>query len=462
VSALATRLLHGCGQVLPTPRKRDAAAPTGALTRTALSLVGSTLTTSVLGVGFWALADRIYPARVVGIDSALIAVMVTFSAICQLNLTNVLVRFLPQVRWRIGWRVLQAYGTAAAASLLVGVAFVLVAPSVSPHFDLFRDNALLAACFVFGLTAWTVFSLEDAVLIALRRPTWLPIENGLFGVAKIALLPITLAVVGMSGHAIFLSWVIPMWATVPIINWLLARRVIPEARSKQSRAPSELHTVERRRLAAFLGQDLVGNALGQVTTAVIPILVVALLGPVANAYFFIPFTLVTAFDLLFLAVATSVVAEGARGEHPVGRLVKSAIGRFLSLQAVAAVLVIVFAPFVLQPFGPAYVQHGTTPLRLLIAASCFRSSLWMFSSIARLQRRGRALLLVDAACSFPLIALILLAAPRWGTDGIAAAWLIVNVVVGTAVLPFVLSVSRAGGDGHRARSGMDAHTGALT
>lgn len=58
---------------------------------TALSLMGSTLTTSVLGVLFWAVAVHLYSAGQIGIDSALVSTMMTIATVCQLNLNNVIV-----------------------------------------------------------------------------------------------------------------------------------------------------------------------------------------------------------------------------------------------------------------------------------------------------------------------------------------------------------------------------------
>ena len=38
------------------------------------------------------------------------------------------------------------------------------------------------------MTTWCVFSLQDAVLTGMRQAVWLPLENGVYGLAKIGLL----------------------------------------------------------------------------------------------------------------------------------------------------------------------------------------------------------------------------------------------------------------------------------
>ena len=58
------------------------------LMRGAYSLIANTAATSLLGVVFWIVAARLIPASDLGVDSTLIAGMMTLSGICQLNLPN--------------------------------------------------------------------------------------------------------------------------------------------------------------------------------------------------------------------------------------------------------------------------------------------------------------------------------------------------------------------------------------
>src|SRR5687768_6815166 len=64
------------------------------LTRNGYALAVNAALTSALGLLFWVLAARLYPADEVGIGSALISSLITLSAAAQLNLGNVLVRFV--------------------------------------------------------------------------------------------------------------------------------------------------------------------------------------------------------------------------------------------------------------------------------------------------------------------------------------------------------------------------------
>lgn len=424
---------------------------TGRLMRTAASLMSSTVVTAVLGLVFWAVAARLYSVQQVGIDGALITAMVTLSTVSQLNLTNTIVRFLPTAR-RIGLRIAQAYASAVGVSLGSGIVFVIVAPAVSGRYHFLSADGWLAIGFVIALAAWTVFTLQDAVLVALGRAPWLPVENGFFSAAKIAVLPLAMVGVGGSGHGVFLAWVVPLALIVPGINWLVTRRVIPSARV----LPVAEQATDRGPIAAFVGLDLVGTVLGQLSAAAIPLIVVAALGPANNAYFFLPYTLVTTLDLVFLGIATALTAEGSRDETRIPELFRHAVRYLVALQIPLVAVMLLFAPLVLTPFGSAYVHHGATVLRLLAGASGFRSILFLFAASARLQRRGRVLLVVEGVTAVMLAGLVIVAAHGGGVDAVATVWLAVHAAMAITVLPSLVRLMRQSPDGRSVGAPVDS------
>ena len=67
------------------------------LLRGAYSLVANTAVTSALGMGFWVAAARLFSSVEVGRDTVLISVMIELSTVCQLNMGNGILRFLPDL-----------------------------------------------------------------------------------------------------------------------------------------------------------------------------------------------------------------------------------------------------------------------------------------------------------------------------------------------------------------------------
>ena len=124
------------------------------LLRGAYSLVANTAVTSVLGMGFWVAAARLYSSVDVGRDT----VMIELSTVCQLNLGNGIVRFLPDFGGRSARALGTVYGLVGVVALVVGTAFVLVAPRVSHELAYLGDDTTLAVGFVAALVLWGLFT----------------------------------------------------------------------------------------------------------------------------------------------------------------------------------------------------------------------------------------------------------------------------------------------------------------
>jgi hypothetical protein len=65
------------------------------LSRGGLALLVNTAVTGILGFGYWLIAARLFSTYAVGVAGALVAAATLFSGIGQLNLSGMLMRFLP-------------------------------------------------------------------------------------------------------------------------------------------------------------------------------------------------------------------------------------------------------------------------------------------------------------------------------------------------------------------------------
>ena len=112
----------------------------------------------------------------------------------------------------------------SALLAITALAFVnFFASSSSP----LRLSLVQSAVFVLAVAATAIFTIEDSVLVGLRRAAWVPVENSAFGVAKIAIL-FALAPIG-TAFALYSSWMIPLTLTIPIISAVLFYRFLPGA-----------------------------------------------------------------------------------------------------------------------------------------------------------------------------------------------------------------------------------------
>jgi O-antigen/teichoic acid export membrane protein len=409
------------------------------LLRGAYSLIANTVVTSTLGMGFWVAAARLYPSATVGRDTVLISTMIELSTLCQLNLGNGIVRFLPDLGRRSARALGATYGMTGVLALVVGIAFVRLAPHASPQLAYLRDDAALAAGFVAALVLWGLFTLQDAALTATRRAPWIPVENGIFGILKLSALPILLVLGAVNG--VFLAWVLPMVLLLIPINLLVFKRAIPTHMAGGARE-SSIVRIGRRRAVRFLAQDYLAAVFTQATLTVLPLLVIAMLGARASAYFAMPFTIVMAFDTFAYSACTSLVVEATLEQESLRALTKVFIRRVLTLLVPAAALLALAAPLVMLPFGDAYAQHGAGVLRLLLCASLLRVAIALFSAVSRVQGRGLRLGLVEFALLGLVLGSAVPLARSHGIDGVAVAWLGANAIICLAVVPLLIRFLR--------------------
>jgi O-antigen/teichoic acid export membrane protein len=411
------------------------------LLRAAYSLIANTAITSALGMGFWVAAARLYPRVTVGRDTVLISVMIELSTICQLNMANGIVRFLPNFGGRSTRALATVYAVTLASAGVIGTGFVLGAPHLSHELSFLEQQPGVAVIFVLSLTLWGIFSLQDAALIATRRAPWIPLENGVFGLLKIAALPLLLLAGAV--HGVFLAWVLPMLVLLVPVNVLIFRRAIPShAAEVGTSAASE--QIGAARAARFLAQDYAGSIFTQATLTVLPLLVIAHFGARESAYFAIPFAIAVAFDTFAYGACNALVVEASLSTQQLPALARRFIARVLIWLLPATAVLALAAPLVLLAFGSDYAHHGAGALRLLVSASLLRVVIALYAALLRVRARGLRLAVIELALLALTLGSALMLSRSSGIDGVAAAWLGANAVVCAAIVPSLIRLLRGG------------------
>ena len=409
------------------------------LATTAWALMVNTVITSVLGMAFWAGASRFYSARELGESAALISAMMLLSVISQLNLAMGISRLLPQVR-RERWRpVAGAYGLSAGVGLIVAALFAGFAPRLSGSFDFLGQDALLAVALVVAVILWNVFALQDAVLTAARWAAAVPVENGVFGLLKIGLM-VALAS-SFSGQGIFWAWVLAMAILLLPVNGLIFGKVLRASPHAPSPA-TVLSLGDRARVTRYLAGDYVAALLNQGYTALLPLLVVAVLGGDANAYFYIAFVIAGAVRAVAQSMSTSLVVEGAHDESQLASLTRLSVVRYVKYAVPATAVLVLAAPLMLLPFGAAYVDQGTTLLRLLLIATVPQAAIALYLGVERVRARVSRVLVLEAAIVVLVTAGAVAGMHSYGLNGVGVAWLAAQLAVAVLVLPALAHVWR--------------------
>ena len=107
--------------------------------------------------------------------------------------------------------------------------------------------------FVASAAGWTVFVVHDTILVAIGKPWWAVWRNALFAVVRLGLL-VFLAVMGLGGQGIVLSW------ALPIVVWIAVGSVVLAVLARQVSRRSSGGTLPTRRSAVtFLGPTAVAQ-----------------------------------------------------------------------------------------------------------------------------------------------------------------------------------------------------------
>lgn len=367
------------------------------LVRSTFQLLISNGTGVVLGVGFWSVAARIYPTRMVGLGTQEVQAMVLISAFALLNLGTVFPRFLFAAGSRAGLVLRSGYAASTSIALLGSIVFVLFFPH--PYIE---PGLLPSLIFVGSVLLWVVFTIEDAALVGLRSTFWVPVENTSFSVAKIALLPL-FAIFGAYRVGVYSSWVLPLIGCTAAINYYLWRRVLPAHISHSSGAGVLPH---RRVIKnVVLGEYLGG--LSFMAMASVPVLMVgAILGVKEAAYLQIPWLAGTSFDALLFSFATSLIVEASARPSVAAASVRRSVRLALTILGPSVVVLIVGAPLflrILEP--PAYAANGTRVLQLIGLALPFMAINVLYVTYARLARRVRRVFMVQVGIGATVLAL---------------------------------------------------------
>ncbi len=378
--------------------------------RAGYALVLSSLATSALGGLFWFVAARRLSTASVGVGSALVAATTLLAGIANLGLKNGLLRFIPTAGSTTRRLIVRSYAVAGTCAILAGTVFLVGLRIWTPDLLFLRDNAGAVIVFLATLAAWSVFVLQDSVLVGLGHAEWVPAENIAFAVVKIGLLVSLVAI--SPNWGVFLSWAIPTFALIAVVNTGIFRVLLPRVRSSVAKA-APFRAVIRFSLA-----DQVATLLWIATIDGLPLLVLRRSGAEAAAYYYLAAQI--AYGLYFVSgcIGAALVAEGARDQRSLADLQRRSTRQAFGLVTPAAVMVIASAPWLQGVFGRDYRTNATVLLQLLALSSLPYTFTSLTLSRARVLGRMRIVIGGHAAIFVLCVGLAAVFQERHGLNGV--------------------------------------------
>lgn len=394
------------------------------LFRNGYALIIGSAATSGLGLVYWVLAARFYSAEMVGLSSAALSAMLLLSGISQLSLNSVLVRFVPLAGRSTSRLILYSYLVSAVAAAVTSSIFLLGLNVWAPALKFIGASRDWQVLFVLATMVWCIFALQDSALTGLRQALWIPLENTTFAIMKIVLLIVLAG--SFQAVGIFASWNVPVLLSLIPINLLVFKWLIP----RHIRATSERAApITPGLIARFVGGNYLGSLFFLASTTLLPIMVTNLSGASANAYFYPPWMIVTALQLVAVNLSTSLTVEAALDRTKLSAYSRRVLVQTARLAVPLVIIVFLGAPLILQVFGSAYAAEGSALLRWLALGALPNILIALFISLARVQNRPGIIMLVQGTLSLLILGLSHLFLPIFGITGVGVASVVSQTIV---------------------------------
>ena len=326
------------------------------------SLVGTTAVTSILGFAYWWVAARRFSLESVGIASALVPAMMLFGGLCVLGLGTLLITELPRNPEQAGELLNTALLVVAVAGMGVGAVFALVAPLVSPDFQILRTSIASVLLFAAGISLTAVTLVLDQAFIGLLRGGLQLGRNTFFAFTKLLLL----AIVGFllphaDGITIYTTWTLgnalSLWV---LFYWMFSLR-----KNKWSYRPRWY--ILRKLSGAALQHHLLNLAL-QAPTLLLPLLVTTMLSVRANAWFYVAWMIAGFVFIVPSALTTVLHAMNAAQTTTLAQKARATMGIAFLVSLCVTLALTLATKQVLGLFGSSYANAAQC-LQILLLAS---------------------------------------------------------------------------------------------
>jgi O-antigen/teichoic acid export membrane protein len=407
----------------------------GTLVRNAASLYGSTIVTSLLGFIYWFVAARLVPARAVGIASAVQAAAQFLSIFCVVGLSTLLISELSQDKTRARSLMLTAATGVGAVALVVatGVGLVLERFSSAFHHAFSGPVGILIFALLSALT--TILLVLDDSCVGLLRGDIQFRRNAVFAVSKLLLLPLLIVVwPNSSGTELIVAWLAGLAVSLATLSYQLGK--VTRGQHSHFNFPG----IFAKRSLMFRHHWL--NLSIQSSRLVLPVLVIALVGPQATAAYTVAMLIVSFVNIIPSHFSTVLFALTPGDEVTLRREVRHTMRLCLYLALASAPFFLVFGRLILSAFGPSY-EAASVALATLGFTTYPMAVKSHYVAVSRVRGRMQQAVYRTMIGAGAEIGLAAAGGILHGITGVAAGFLVATIVEAVLFAPVVFGVMNA-------------------
>lgn len=383
------------------------------LRRSSTLLIGAQAINAGAAFVFWALCARLFPAREVGLATALISYGLLVATFTQLGLPVTVLRFLPASQRR-GGLFSAAVLLVGLSSLLGGLLAIFGIHLLAPKLAFVQSSAVLSLMLVAIVVGSALGSLLDGVLASLKKSQYVLGKSLLTNIPRVVL-PFAIAVLGVQGMAGVYSGMLLLGAMYSLT--VIVRKFM----QRGSLRPQFAELIRHR---SFAAANYFGSMFGILPGTLTPLIVLQKLGPAQAAFFYMPMQLAVFLGIIASSTCQALLAETAHSDDAAEhrRHVLNAI-KHLYRMLVPAVLGLGLVGWViLRVYGQQYAAHGFVPLLILCAASLLVAVNWLGDTWLNIQKKPVAYFLMNACNALTVVGSVFLLAGH-GLVGVACGWL---------------------------------------
>ena len=408
--------------------------------RNSAYVMATSIGTAGIGYVYWVVAAHLYSAYDVGLASALIGAMMLTSDLSSMGIGSALIQILPTYEAGERWSLAVNAGLASGVfvSSVAAMAGALILPLISPEYAEMRQAGFIIA-FVVGVPLWTIAVLLDQTFVAERAAGKTLVRNILFAILKIPLLltPFFLAQTDANVLGIFTSWTLAAAFSFVVGLFVLVPRLGKAYRITRQGIVAQ----GRRMISSFTWHHLINLGIWA-PGYLLPVIVIARLSAISNAYFYVAWMLSSGISMIPRAVATALFAEGSHTSEGLRR--KMVVGALIvaSLAGPTMLVLLLGGPFILSVFGPAYAHYGSMLFAVFVISSVPGAVVTLYVALLRVRKRlGFAAVLTVGTGILTLI-IAWVTTPAMGIVGAGIAWFI-GQTTGSVIVLADIAVSRA-------------------
>ena len=403
--------------------KHALAAP---LYTNAMYLGADMATTALLGFVFWIVVARFYSEADVGFATAILPAATLLATLSGLGFGASLIRFLPGAD-RPGVLINTSFTLCGAAALVLGALFLLGLPFWSPALSFVRGSAISSLTFIILVALLTMFGLLGSTFIAQRQAKFtFFVGSG----ASVLRIPLVIVLAGFFySFGIVGAYALATAVAVVVGTFIFLPKVVAGYKMRP-----ELKTTLVREVWRYSSANYFALLLCDGSRWLLPLLVLNVLGPEANAYFYIAFTVANLLLIIPSAVSSSLFAEGSHFEDKLGENVARSLRVTLLILIPGVVLLLLAGKWVLLLFGESYSANALKLLWLMVLSGLPLSVNYIYSTVLQVTGRLRELVMVWGLAAIAALGGSYLVMPIAGIAGVGYAWLGTQILVTIYVL----------------------------